>query len=545
MADTIHDLIERLNKRKSVGDWQGIYKQFQPIEELHQNELIWNNHKVLNDVALACAKLSETGAIPRDIFRDSVAKTKFLEQQAEYRKHTEQIRKRCIKLKPNNSGYRSNLAFTYYQNINELTSQSSRKDGNIRAEIDNFITAVEEALTLDPTRVTDMYRKGRILVKVLPDQILWSKSYEDFGHSAEKLKKVYEIREKGIQTLRKAINEWEKLDPHNPNEESTKKRYRKDYIKSLYTLSRTSYDKIVNDWDESVYALNLCDDVLTNQQVAINQDDMQNIEDAIQTIKKCCKTDCSPKLLQDVKQNQQRIETIAAVSGVYEGVDKLYRIGKIFFAKYWILSDYGSKDTDSALEARQYAEHYLQASLKCEWSPQKSKQDKSYIAERLARVFISKGEYDQAISIIESYHEDKLKYRGNLESIDEYILHTWALAMFKSRRITETQTILDIAKKSRNKKELWKTYFLKGCAYLEADELERAQENLMCAYQEAERVGKRNLDSLFIAKAFVSYKSGKVPDAMKYLKEAQKLNPYRRTISERIQKWQQNDNYST
>ena len=129
MTETIQTLLKQLESLKSKNDWQGIYEKFQPIEELHQNDLIWNNDWVLNKIAFACAKLSETSLVPREIFRDEKTKTDFLKQQAEYRKHTEQIRKRCIELKPNNAGYRSNLAYTYYQNINELTQQRGRRDG--------------------------------------------------------------------------------------------------------------------------------------------------------------------------------------------------------------------------------------------------------------------------------------------------------------------------------------------------------------------------------------------------------------------------------
>lgn len=537
MTDTIQNLREQVTKLKKKNDWLEIFNITKPIT-LPQNELLWKDHVLLNDIAYACAKLSET-TIPRELFRDQKGKTKFLEQQAEYRKHTEQIRKRCIQLKPSHAGYRSNLAYTYYQNIIELTGPSGRKDGNIKKEIENFITAVDETLTLDPKRVTDLYRKGYILTKVYPKQILWNKSYGDKDDSPGKSKKFSEIREKGIQTLHRAINEWEKLNPLYPDEETLQKRYRKDYIKTLYRLSLTYYDKIVNHWDEAVFALNLRDDISNNEQVSINEDDKRNIDKAIQTIKKCCETDCQRNFSQDVKQYQP---SIAAFSGVYEGVDKLYRTGTFFFAKYWILSGYGLKDTEAANKNLKYAEFYLKESLKCEWSPQKSNQDKAYIAERLARVFIIKGQYDQAISVIESSHEEKLKYKYNLESVPDYILNTWALAMLKSGRIVETQTILDIAKKSRKKTVLWHTYFLKGCAYLESDELELAQENLQRAHKEAERMGKKTVDSLLIAKAFVEYKSDNVSGALKLLKEAQRLNPRRVSTSERIHKWQQNDN---
>ena len=161
-----------MKKLKSSNNWQGIYEKFHPIEELQQNELIWNHHKILNEIAYACAKLSETSTIPREIFRDQETKVKFLKQQAEYRKHTQQIRQRCIELEPNNPGYRSNLAYIYYQNINELNAPRGRTDGNLKKEIENFITAIDETLALDPRRVTDLYRKGRILTDILPDKIL-------------------------------------------------------------------------------------------------------------------------------------------------------------------------------------------------------------------------------------------------------------------------------------------------------------------------------------------------------------------------------------
>ena len=536
MTETIQLLIEQLKRLKTKDNWQGIYEKFQPIDKLHQNDLIWNNHLVLNDIALACAKLSEISSIPREIFRDEKAKSDFLKQQAEYRKHTEQIRKRCIELEPNNAGYRSNLAYSYYQNINELTAPRGRKDGNLKKEIDNFIAAVDETLALDPRRVTDLYRKGRILANILPDKILWTKSYEDRDDFTEKSKQANEKRENGIQTLLSAKQVWENLSYDNKNEEYWKNRYRKDYVKSLYLLTQTYYNKIKQDWDESVFTLNLRDDVLPDQQTIIDKHDMQNINQAIQIIKECCKTDCPPKLRQSVKQQEQNLEALSSYNGVVEGVYKLYSIGKFFFAKYWILSGYGLKETTEAIEARDTSERYLQAALTCEWSPQKAKQDKKFIAERLARVFISKEEYEQAISIIA---ENTLNL--NLKNVDPYLLHTCAIALLKSGKIAQTQNLLDSAVNSKRNTQPWLTHFLKGCAYLETDEIDLAQEQFELSHQAAGRVGKKTVDSLLIAKAFVEYKSDNVSEALKSLEEAQKLNPKRISISERIRKWQQGE----
>ena len=52
MTETIQTLIEQLKRLKSKDNWREIYEKFQPIEELRQNDLSWNNHRVLNDIAV-------------------------------------------------------------------------------------------------------------------------------------------------------------------------------------------------------------------------------------------------------------------------------------------------------------------------------------------------------------------------------------------------------------------------------------------------------------------------------------------------------------
>ncbi|MDE0085318.1 MAG: hypothetical protein OXU23_06375 [Candidatus Poribacteria bacterium] len=531
MAETSQTLIEQLKRLKSKNDWLGIYRKFQPITELSQNDLIWNNSKILSDIGFACAKLAETGPKELSSFRDQNRKNDFLKQQAEYRKHAVLTRKRCIEIDPRNASYRSDLAYTYYQNINELTQPRGRRDGNLRKEIENFLKTVDKTLDLQPNRVQDLYRKGRILTDVLPNQILWSRSYEDYGDFTEKSKKADELREQGICALLAAKELWENL-----RDESLRKRHRKDYIKSLYLLSQTYYNKIKQDWDESVFALNLRDDVRSDQQVVINKTDEQSIEQAIEMIKQCCKTDCPPELRRSVKAKQQNLEKLASHNGIEEGTNKLYSIGKFFLAQYWILSGYGLKENDNAIKARGIAERYLQAALKCQWSPQKASQHKLFIVERLARIFISKGDYNQAVSIIEE-NTQKLK----LKYADSYVLHTCALALLKSGRISVSQEVLDIATKSKGNMHIWSTHFLMGCTYLEENQLERAKRQFDLAHQEASRVGKKNIDSLLIGKASVAYKSADVLKALKFLEEAKRLNPNRISTSERIRRLQQSE----
>ena len=126
-----------------------------------------------------------------------------------------------------------------------------------------------------------------------------------------------------------------------------------------------------------------------------------------------------------------------------------------------------------------------------------------------------------------------------LEYADSYLLHTCALALLKSGRISASQKVLDIAAKSRGNRHIWSTRFLMGCTYLEENQIEDAKRQFDLAHKETSRVGKKNIDSLLIAKAFVTYKSGDVHGALKFLEEARRLNSNRVSTSERIRKWQQ------
>lgn len=146
-------------------------------------------------------------------------------------------------------------------------------------------------------RVNDQYRKGRVLARILPDLILWSKSYEDYGDFTAKLEKANEKRDQGIQTLLHAKNSWEELDPDHPDEQYWYKRYRKDYIKTLYSLSHAYYEKIKEDWNESVFTLNDRNYVNPNRQIIIDLADKLSIDNALEIIKKCCRVDCPHKLL--------------------------------------------------------------------------------------------------------------------------------------------------------------------------------------------------------------------------------------------------------
>ena len=163
MTETIQTLIEQLKRLISNNDWLGIYNKFKPITDLPHNDLIWNNPKVLSDIGFACTMLARTDSIPREIFRDQNALNNFLKKQTEYRKDAQLIQKRCIEIEPQEPRHFANFAYIYYQNINDLNQPQGRRDGNLREEIENFVTAIDKVLKLNSKRVNDLYRKGRIL----------------------------------------------------------------------------------------------------------------------------------------------------------------------------------------------------------------------------------------------------------------------------------------------------------------------------------------------------------------------------------------------
>jgi len=141
------------------------------------------------------------------------------------------------------------------------------------------------------------------------------------------------------------------------------------------------------------------------------------------------------------------------------------------------------KDAPEAVKYRDEAEHYLIQALNCPWSREKQKQKKDYIAERLARLYITKGTqedylpYQQAVDTIEKYQPARL---------DPYIIHTLALALMLAKRYPEAQTKLKEAVNNRNKLDIWTSYFLMGCSLLREGRLFEASQEFQKARQKKE-----------------------------------------------------------
>ncbi|MCF2148109.1 hypothetical protein IQ276_017090 [Desmonostoc muscorum LEGE 12446] len=509
---------------KNCDDWLGIYNLFAPLENLAQNHPdIWNNVEISNEIGFASGKLAETSSIPPDIFNNQERKKTFLNQQAKYRRVTENIRKRCVELAPENPGYWSSLAYLYYQNVQELKQPKGRRDGNIREEAETSIKYYEQALSIDNNRIADLYRKGYLLAQILPDQIL-------FGKNKDNSENIFDLarqkRKEGITSLLKAIEIWESLNSTDEIQHEKRKRYRKEYIKSFYCTGRAYYDQIRKDWDVTVYALRLQKGISESDTISYSPQDWDCANKAWFYFYHCWLTD-----QQDSRQmpDEWQVNTTNTTNDGIDGVYKLYWLGKVSFAQYWILSGYGQKDTPEVIKYRDRAAKYLNAALNFSWSPENQRQNKKFIAELLARLYISQGDYIQAINVI----------NDNCGTfLDDYIAHTLSLALILNNESYEAQKILERCSLSQRNRVIWESHFLIGCSHLSNGNFEQANQAFQKADEQARRQGKKTIDSLLIGRSFVAYKFHKKEEAIRYMKEANQINPYRVSVSRYLEKWQ-------
>lgn len=519
------DLSEELKTLESQNDWLAIYSKFSPLDSLHHRAPeVWNDSDLLNKIGFAIGKLAETSGIPRDIFKDEGEKNRFLKQQAKYRAETESVRRHCIELFPNNPTYHSSLGYLHYQNVHELTQPKGRRDGNIREEVEKAIESIDRAIALDPTRISDVYRKGYLLTEVLPKQILFARTYAD---SDDRPSLAKEVIKQGIQCFKKVEFLWESMSSDSGTDQNLKKRYRKDYIKSLYHTGTAYYELIINDWDEVSVALQLLGDNTPVKSISAepNQFDLHNAENAWHYFSKCWQVD-QPDSLKGQPFNPKQ-----QCSGAIEGVFKLYWLGKVSFARYWILSLFGFNNTDEALKQRITAEKYLSAALESPWTVENQRQKRDFVAELLARLYLTSKDYKKAEETINRHKSGKFT--------DPYVANTLAIALQLLGRFKEAGQVLADAVNNHSNKAVWISSFLLGCNYLNEGELDKARREFELAAKLAKKHGKDSLDSSLVGLAFVSYKSADLSNAVKFLEEANQLNPYRLATQLRLDRWKQ------
>lgn len=515
------NLIDKVNGLIKQSDWLSIYNLFKPIEDISKNNALWNDVDLLSVVSFATAKLSEVYINLKHTFNKDEEKFKFLAQQKKYRQITELLRKRCIELNPENPSYYSNLGYTHYQYSRELTQIGGRRDGKPLEEIEIAIKYLDKALELNPTRLNDLYRKGMMLTELYPKLSLFSRNRPE----ADKYKEVNVKIQEGIDAFELVIKYYGEIpieDVYN------KKRYRKEYIKSCYDVARAYSDLVSNNWDEVVYLLSLDYNINENDEVKYIPKDLENIEKAIKNIANCSIND-NYDFLNNPTENFN-LEDLASYNGSVEGVYKLYCLAKYNFTKFWILSGYGQRPNEKANEFRDLAEGFYKKALDFNWSKEKERSDKSFIAERLCRLYISKKQYDEATKVISPFIRKRTDY---------YIRYSYASALMLNGHFEEAKYQIKLAQENiQSNKEMWLGHFISACSDLRNNNLESSKTNLKKALDQAKNDGKTNIDSLLIAQGFISIKENDKPSAFKFLGQALDINPYRVSIQKRVPNWQ-------
>lgn len=507
-------------------DWIGIYNKFKPFDLLLNNKEVWNNSEILNQISLALAKLSETSGNLKYSFNTEKELNDFLHQQKTYREATILLRRRCIELTPDNAAYYSTLAYSHYQFLRELIQPGGRRDGRALDEVGQALTYLNKAIELSPTRISDYYRKGQILSELLPKLLVFNrKTLSNRDKLTEASRQSKEKIKEGILAFKEGIDCYESIQKENKFD---LRRYYKDYIKSLYDISRAYFDLIQNNWDEIQFALKLNHAIPPHDSITYIPEDYENIKNAICNIEKCLKLDNIPALSNSsIKENID----LACYTGHVEGVYKLYSLGKYFFTKGWIVSGYGQRLNQESNMCFDLSEKLYFEALKFPWSENKVKQNKIYIAEKIARLFITQGKYEEATAILEK-HIDKRK------KTDYYVFYTLAIAYMNNNEFDKAKACINSALNDKfGNKELWLGHFLLSCNNLRNGDIDKAKNALGIASKIAKDSGKENLDSLLIAQGFIAYKENKKRDALVFLEEAQKLNPYRLFVNKRIDKW--------
>lgn len=483
---------DEIKALKDRNNWAGIYNKFAPIECLSQQQ-IWTDTAILSEIGFACGNLAKVSV--GDIPRKEPEKTEFLKSKSKYRHETEILRLRCVELMPNNPTYLANLAYLHYQNAFELKTPRNRRDGNLREEAEQAIKYYDRALSIAPNRIKDHYRKGYLLAEVMPNTY-----WKDLNLELAKQKRL-----EGIESFKKALQLWEALDPDNPQQSQERKRCSNEYIKSLYNIGSAYYQMIINEWDTAVFALRLRRDVCPEDSVTYVPKDLENANNAWRYFYKCWECD---------RPEGESVTT--TTNGACEGVDKLYSLGKTAFVQYWILSGYGQLDKPEAIECRDRAEKYLVQSLNFPRSQEKQRQTKDYIAERLARVYITKEEYEKAIQIIEKYRSRRL---------DSYLIHTLSLSLILSGRLEEAENYLEEAQNDKGNIDKKTSKFLMGCSFLIAREFDRANQIFRELKQEKAK------DIFLIGEAFAVAKLNRTAEAIEYLRQANEMNPWRTSVA--------------
>lgn len=228
-----NSLLKEINILKTQKNWQGIVDNFENLEFLKDNKIVWNNRDILYEIAYASCQVG------------SLKYNKNLNILKRYREIGLEFLKRCYELEPNNPYTVGMLAYKYKQNFDELR-RKKRKDGNKLEELNNALYWYSKALKMQPNNLKYNYRYATVLLE--KEDYLDSRKTEDID--AEKKAIENEI-EKHLQKT---------LELYNKMDERGKKLNKAEYSRSVYNMAISHEVKITNYWTDYV-----ANEILGNQ----------------------------------------------------------------------------------------------------------------------------------------------------------------------------------------------------------------------------------------------------------------------------------------
>lgn len=367
-------------------NWQEIYNILQTYQPIEKN-IIWNDAALISSFSFATAKLSECSENLKKKFSDKTQRNNFIEEKRKLRELTIKLRKRAIELEPENSSYYSNLAYTYYQSVNELITPGSRRDGDIFEETKLAIEYLNKSLSLNPNRIKDIYRKAMLYSEILGTH----KFFKQFDPESneEKLIDFTKALTESINCFRQVETLYDSFS-NNDDLRNNKK----IYIKSLYHLAQ----KYLKLGKLNYNSLN---------KKTISQSEKENTIEylliADNYIDKCIVKDYNRK------KTETQIFEMASNNNFICGVYKSYLKAVIQLFLYLI-----KKEKQYETNAMQY----LQLAMETTFPHEMKNQNKIFILDKIATLHLTKENYKAAIKTLEPIYN---KYQ-NLPSFAAYTL---------------------------------------------------------------------------------------------------------------------------
>lgn len=420
--DLLNDdkIITTIKILEEKNNWQEIYNILQSFMPLEKSK-IWTDAELLNSFAFATAKLSECTENLKKKFPDKQQRNKVINEIKQFRELTIKLRKRAIELEPKNPTFYSNLAYTFYQSVNELSTVGARRDGNIFNDAAQAIEFIDKALSLSPNRIKDIYRKALLYANVYGTQ----KFFNNF--TPELLKEKFIEYSKALQ---KSIACFEKIEEiyNTITDQKIKTNTRKIYIKTLYHIAQKSLtlSKIIFNQNTQY-----------NSTSDMRENALKLLTIADNYIDKCIVEDYNKKKF------ETEIKEMVHVDNYTLGVYKSYLKGLIQLYIYSI-----NKEKEYELKAHTY----FQIALETNFPKEMKNQNKIFILQKMATLNIEKGNFKAAINTLEPIYK---KY----QKLPNYAAYTLALAYCLNHQFDYSEKIIKIFLTQQN--EIFKYKFEK------------------------------------------------------------------------------------